>query len=96
MLWPKALPLDLDFGLCAWAKLFKNILAHKKLGQKNFWVKKNVVVKKKIGRNFFEVKKICVRNFLGSKKICVGKLVWPNSILVFQDLFVLCCWFLLS
>ena len=22
MLWPKALPLDLDFGLCAWAKLF--------------------------------------------------------------------------
>ena len=24
MLWPKALPLDLDFGLCARAKLFKN------------------------------------------------------------------------
>ena len=24
MLWPKALPLDLDFGLCAWAKLFNN------------------------------------------------------------------------
>ena len=23
MLWPKASPLDLDFGLCAWAKLFK-------------------------------------------------------------------------
>ena len=22
MLWPKASPLDLDFGLCAWAKLF--------------------------------------------------------------------------
>ena len=27
MLWPKASPLDLDFGLCAWAKLFKNALA---------------------------------------------------------------------
>ena len=26
MLWPKASPLDLDFGLCAWAKLFKNSL----------------------------------------------------------------------
>ena len=24
MLWPKASPLDLDFGLCAWAKLLKN------------------------------------------------------------------------
>ena len=24
MLWPKASPLDLDFGLCAWAKLFNN------------------------------------------------------------------------
>ena len=22
MLWPKASPLDLDFGLCVWAKLF--------------------------------------------------------------------------
>ena len=22
MLWPKASPLDLDFGLCAWANLF--------------------------------------------------------------------------
>ena len=24
MLWPKVSPLDLDFGLCAWAKLFNN------------------------------------------------------------------------
>ena len=26
MLWPKASPLDLDFGLCAWAKIFNTIV----------------------------------------------------------------------
>ena len=31
MLWPKALPLDLDFRLCAWAKLF------------NEWTLKNLI-----------------------------------------------------
>ena len=28
MLWPKASPLDLDFGLCAWAKLFNLAILH--------------------------------------------------------------------
>ena len=28
MLWPKASPLDLDFGICAQAKLFKKSTAH--------------------------------------------------------------------
>ena len=32
MLWPKASRLDLDFGLCAWAKLFKK---KKKVGENN-------------------------------------------------------------
>ena len=29
MLWPKASPLDLDFRLCAWAKLFKSVWKRK-------------------------------------------------------------------
>ena len=38
MLWPKASPLDLDFGLCAWAKLFNKLKIAKAPVLKNILV----------------------------------------------------------
>ena len=49
--WPKASPLDLDFGLCAWAKLIKK--AVEKISSRNKTIEKANQFKSKLNLLFY-------------------------------------------
>ena len=68
MLWPKAFPLDLDFGLCARAKLFNITPMQTGAAQQNKTVQ-SLDVK-------YPLAKSCPHNMFGPGQKCLQFCLW--------------------